>query len=95
MKKILGILVGMLLLVPVLSVSATMNQSLPAINTQSLSSEEKTILMVVFGLFPQVSGNNITFMILPFLWYTIQKDKFQGHIGRIIIYGFYNPSPYL
>jgi len=48
----------------------------------------------IIGLFPHVSGNNITFMILPFVWYTIQKDRFAGYVGQIIIYGFYYPSPY-
>jgi len=48
----------------------------------------------IFGLFPQVSGDNITYMILPFVWYTIQKDRFTGHLGQIIIYGIYYPSPY-
>lgn len=49
---------------------------------------------VVIGFFPQISSDNITYFGIPqFQWMIIPKDKFEGYIGIIFIYGFYDPSP--
>ena len=47
----------------------------------------------VFGLFPSVSDDEITFLSLPaFRWLTIPKETFEGHIGIFLIFGSYTPS---
>jgi len=45
----------------------------------------------VYGLFPSVSNEGITcFLIGPFLrWATLSLDRFNGHIGIIFLFGYY------
>jgi hypothetical protein len=45
----------------------------------------------IFGIHPQISGDDLTlFMILPFLGtITIAKSRFSGHVGILLIFGDY------
>ena len=45
----------------------------------------------VFGIFPSVSGDEITFIMLaaPFGKITIDKTRFDGHSGIFLIFGEY------
>lgn len=99
-KKLVGIIICMLLIIPVFSVTAMAKQSPEILDMPSCINEKEetsTPIALVFGLFPRVSDNNITYFSihLPFPGITIEKDKFSGHIGIIFISGIYNPNPYL
>ncbi len=54
----------------------------------------------IFGLFPQVSDNDITYVSLlpPFPLLserTIRESHFDGHIGIVFIIGWYDTNPFL
>ena len=54
------------------------------------------MLMAVFGLFPRVYNDTVTFFALPvFHWVSLPLDNFKGYIGIFILYGCYDPNPYI
>jgi len=84
-KKMIGIFVCMLLI-------AT---ALPTTSIMAVETEKETPVDVTFiiGLFPRVTGENITYLsLIPFGMETIAKDGFDGHIGIILIFGTYEPQ---
>ena len=65
---------------------------------ESAKGESLEILPVamVFGLFPRVSTHSITYFAIPQLQVmTIPTDQFTGYLGIFIIFGQYNPNPYV
>jgi len=82
-KKIISVFIC-LLLIGMIPVVAGMN-NYDKIETETDS--DIVMAISIFGLFPKITENNITFWALA--WFTIPKCKFIGHIGTVLIYGIY------
>ena len=82
-KKIISVFIC-LLFMGMIPVAAGMNNY---DNIETESSNTPILSIFIFGIFPNVSENNITFWAL--VTWTIQKDRFRGHIGNNLIYGIY------
>ena len=55
---------------------------------------QDTEVQFVLGLFPSVQDGHISFLSLsPPGQGNIPEEDFRGHVGVVLIIGFYNPAP--
>lgn len=83
-NRVIGIAVSTIVLMLVFMPANVANNDI----TKPDEDPEVLPIGLVFGFFPKVSEDTITYLSFPsFRWGTILKDEFQGYIGFFIIYG--------
>jgi len=86
-KKIVGIGAVFLLIVATLPLAYGINSKIEP------KQETPVDVTFIIGLFPRVTGENITYLsLIPFGMETIAKDRFDGRIGIIFIFGTCEPQ---